>query len=214
MKVGILGTGNVGQALGRAFLALGHEVMLAGRSATNDKAAAWVAEQGKGASQGSFEDAARFGDLIVLATLGSANEEALNQAGPENLAGKIVWDTTNPLDFSRGMPPSLFVGTTDSGGEQVQRQAPGAHVVKVFNTVGNALMFKPQLPGGPPDMFIGGNDADAKATTTALLTEFGWNTIDLGDITMSRHLEPMCLVWVISAMKGNHWNQAFKLLRA
>lgn len=214
MKVGILGTGNVGQALGRAFLALGHEVMMGSRSATNDKAAAWVAEVGKGASQGTFADASRFADLVVLATLGAANEEVLNQAGPENLAGKILWDTTNPLDFSKGMPPGLFVGNTDSGGERVQRQAPDAKVVKVFNTVGNALMFQPQLPGGPPDMFIGGNDAEAKATTTALLTQFGWNTIDLGDITMSRHLEPMCLVWVISAMKGNHWMQAFKLLRA
>lgn len=213
MKVGILGTGDVGKAIGRGFIALGHEVMLAGRSATNDKAAAWVAEQGEGASQGSFEDAARFGELIVLCTLGSANEEALTQAGLENLEGKVLWDTTNPLDFSRGMPPGLFVGHTDSGGERVQRHAPGARVVKVFNTVGNGLMFRPQLPGGPPDMFIGGDDADAKATTTALLSAFGWNTIDLGDITMSRHLEPMCLVWVLSAMKGGHWNQAFKLLR-
>lgn len=214
MKVAILGTGDVGKAIGRGFIALGHEVCMGSRSASNEAAAAWVASQGERACQGTFEEAARFGELIVLATLGSANAAVLEQAGAENLAGKVLWDTTNPLDFSKGFPPSLSVGHTDSGGEQVQRQVPGARVVKVFNTVGNALMFRPQLPGGPPDMFIGGDDADAKATTTALLADFGWNTIDLGGIVMSRYLEPMCPVWVISAAKGNHWMQAFKLLRA
>lgn len=226
MKIGILGTGDVGKALGRGFLALGHDVRLGAREATNPKAAAFaeeaagvqpvagVAAAGR-ASTGTFADAARFGEVVVLATLGAANANVIAAAGPDNLAGKLLLDTTNPLDFSAGMPPRLSRAGDDSGGEEVQRLAPAARVVKVFNTVGNALMFRPELPGGPPDMFIAGDDAAAKRQTVELLRDFGWPVVhDLGGIVSSRYLEAMCLVWVLSAMSGNHWRQAFKLLRA
>lgn len=214
MQVGILGTGDVGQALGTAFVTLGHDVRMGAREAGNAKATAWAQARGPQASAGTFADAAAFGELVVLATLGVANESALALAGPDNVRGKIVIDTTNPLDFSRGMPPTLAVSGQDSGGERVQRQLPDAFVVKAFNTVGNALMFRPELPGGPPDMFICGNDGAARARVTALLQEFGWNVVDVGGIEASRYLEAMCVVWVLAGMQTNNWNQAFKLLTA
>src|SRR4029077_14809356 len=122
----------------------------------------WVKSAGAHASSGTFADTARFGDLLIVATLGTGTEHALQLAGPENFKGKVVIDATNPLDFSGGMPPKLFVGHTESLGERVQRWLPGARVVKAFNTVGNAFMVNPKFPGGQPDMFIGGNDEDAK----------------------------------------------------
>ncbi|MEZ4263392.1 MAG: NADPH-dependent F420 reductase [Polyangiaceae bacterium] len=214
MKVAVLGTGDVGKTLGKAFIALGHEVKMGAREATNEKAAAWCKEMGDKASHGTFADAAAFAELVVLATLGAANQAVLEAAGPDNLAGKILIDTTNPLDMSKGFPPSLSVGHTDSGGEAVQRLAPKAHVVKAFNTVGNAHMFKPAFEGGPPDMFICGNDEEAKKKVSALLVEgFGWGVVDLGGIEASRHLEPMCLVWVLHGARSGSWNHAFKLLR-
>jgi 8-hydroxy-5-deazaflavin:NADPH oxidoreductase len=214
MKVGVLGTGSVGKALGQGFVALGHEVKMGGRSAKNEAALAWAREAGPKASAGTFADAAAFGEVVVLATLGVANKEVLRSAGPERLAGKVVIDATNPLDFSGGMPPKLAIVGNDSGGEQVQKLLPGARVVKAFNTVGSPLMFRPDLPGGPPDMFIAGNDDEAKKTVTAILKDFGWGTVhDLGGIEASRYLEAMCLVWVLTAARGGTWNQAFKLLR-
>ncbi len=213
MKIGILGTGDVGRALGRGFVALGHEVKMGARSATNEDALGWAEEMGPKASAGTFADAAAFGEIVILATLGVANQAVLESAGSERLRGKVVIDATNPLDFSGGMPPTLAVAGDDSGGEQVQRQLPGAHVVKAFNTVGNALMFRPDLPGGPPDMFIAGDDADAKRKVGAILEEFGWGVVDIGGIEGARYLEPMCLTWVLAGVHGGNWNQAFKLLR-
>lgn len=213
MKVGVLGTGDVGKALGRGFLALGHEVRMGSRTAGNEKAVAWAQEAGERAGEGSFAEVAAWADVVVLATLGSANESVIGAAGPENLAGKLLLDTTNPLDFSKGFPPSLSISGEDSGGEQVQRLAPAAKVVKVFNTVGNARMFRPQMAGGPPTMFIAGDDGDAKKQVEGILTEFGWETLDVGDIRCSRYLEAMCLVWVYTAAKTGQWMQAFKMLR-
>ena len=212
MKVGVLGTGDVGKALARGFIALGHEVKLGAREANNEKAAAWVKETGPNASQGTFEDAAKFGEVVVLATLGVANEAVLISAGPGNFTGKLVIDTTNPLDASAGFPPKLAVGHTDSGGEQVQRLLPGAKVVKAFNTVGNAHMFRPSFPGGPPDMFICGDDEGAKQQMSTILKDFGWGVVDVGGISSARHLEPMCMVWVLHAAKIGTWNHAFKML--
>jgi predicted dinucleotide-binding enzyme len=213
MRVGILGTGDVGKALGRAFLALGHEVKMGARDARNEKALAWVKESGPKASAGTFADAAGFGEIVVLASLGVANPSVIEAAGQESLRGKILIDTTNPLDFSGGGAPRLALGHTDSGGEQVQRLAPGALVVKAFNTVGNPLMFKPELDGGPPDMFICGNDDGAKKKVGALLADFGWGVIDIGGIEGSRYLEGMCMVWVLHGFRSGTWNHAFKLLR-
>jgi 8-hydroxy-5-deazaflavin:NADPH oxidoreductase len=211
MKIGVLGTGDVGKALGKAFLTLGHEVKMGAREANNEKAAAWVKEMGERASHGTFADAVDFGEIIVLATLGVANEAALRAAGVERFAGKILIDTTNPLDFSKGSP-GLSVGHSDSGGEQVQRLLPDAHVVKAFNTVGNALMFRPDLPGGPPDMFISGNSDEAKAKVSQILADFGWGVVDLGGIETSRYTEPMCLVWVLHGLRSKTWGHAFKFI--
>lgn len=213
MKVGVLGTGDVGRALGRAFVTLGHEVRMGSRSAANEVAQAWAEEQGPRASVGTFAEAAAFGEVIVLATLGVANEAILGGIGPEPFRGKVVIDTTNPLDFSAGFPPKLAIAGSDSGGEQVQRLLPGAHVVKAFNTVGNAFMFRPDFPGGPPDMFICGDDEGAKRSVTALLRDFGWDTVDIGGIEGARYLEPMCIVWVLHGARSGEWNHAFKLLR-
>jgi predicted dinucleotide-binding enzyme len=212
MKVGLLGTGDVGKALGKAFVELGHEVKMGSRSATNEKALTWAKEAGARGSAGSFADAAAFGEIVVLATLGVANEAALRAAGLDRLRGRILIDTTNPLDFSKGMP-SLAVSGAESGGERVQKLVPEAHVVKAFNTVGHAHMFRPSFPGGRPDMFICGNSDEAKKKVGGLLSDFGWGVVDLGGIESSRYLEAMCLAWVIYALRTNTWNHAFKLLK-
>ena len=213
MHVGILGTGDVGKALGKGFVALGHDVKMGARNASNEKAVAWAREMGEKASVGTFADAASFGEIVVLATLGVANESALKMAGPDKLRGKVLIDATNPLDFSGGMPPKLAVSGNDSAGERVQRLLPDAHVVKAFNTVGNPFMFRPVFPGGPPDMFIAGNSDDAKKKVTGILKDFGWGVVDVGGIESSRYLEAMCMVWVLSAIRTNNWNQSFKLLK-
>jgi predicted dinucleotide-binding enzyme len=211
MRVAILGTGDVGRALGKAFLAMGHEVKMGSRQAGNEKALAFVKETGGKAGQGSFAEVAKWGEWVVLATLGAANEAVIKACGAASLDGKVLVDTTNPLDFSTGKPRLSLAGN-DSAGEQVQRLAPGAKVVKAFNSVGNAHMFKPSFPGGPPDMFICGNDAEAKKKVGGLLKDFGWGVIDLGGIESSRYLEPLCLVWVLHGMATNSWNHAFKML--
>jgi 8-hydroxy-5-deazaflavin:NADPH oxidoreductase len=214
MKIGILGTGDVGRAIAKGFLTLGHEVKLGAREATNEKAVAWAKEAGPKASNGTFADAAEFGELVVLCTLGAAYESVLKATGPQRLEGKVLIDTTNPLDFSKGMPPRLAVGHTDSGGEQIQRAAPGARVVKAFNIVGNSSMFRPEFPGGPPDMLICGNDAEAKRKVTTILNDFGWPVVvDFGGIESSRYLEPLCITWVLYGVATNNWGHAFKMLR-
>jgi 8-hydroxy-5-deazaflavin:NADPH oxidoreductase len=213
VKIGILGTGDVGRALGSGFIALGHEVKMGSRAAANEKAGEWASTSGINASTGTFADAAKFGDIVVLALLWSGTENALKLARAENFAGKVVIDAINPLLIEPGKPIALALGHTDSGGEQVQRWLPSARVVKAFNTVGNALMFKPDLPGGPPDMFIAGNDSGAKQTVAGILDSFGWVTLDIGGIEGSRLLEPLCILWVTYGMRTNTWNHAFKLLR-
>jgi hypothetical protein len=212
MKIGILGTGDVGRALGKGFVTLGHEVKMGAREANNEKAVSWAQEMGPQASAGTFAETAAFGEIVVLATLGVANESVVQIAGPANFRGKAVIDATNPLDFSGGRP-KLAAMADGSGGEQVQRLLPGAHVVKAFNTVGNAFFFRPDLPGGPPDMFICGNDAEAKKKVTEILSDFGWGTVDVGGIGASHYLEAMCMVWVDYGIGSGTWNHAFKLLR-
>jgi predicted dinucleotide-binding enzyme len=209
MKVGILGSGDVGKAFAHAFGALGHDVVIGSRSP--EKLNDFVGGEGDKVSSGTFEEAARTGDLIVLATHGMATEEAIGMAGKGNFDQKVVIDATNPLDFSSGAP-RLSIGHTDSLGEQIQRSIPNARVVKAFNTVGNPLFYQPQLPGGPPDMFIGGNDADAKKLVSQVCEAFGWGVIDLGGIEASRYLEPMCMAWVIHGVISGSWVHAFKML--
>lgn len=211
-RIGILGTGDVGRVLATGFVEAGHEVMLGSRDASNEKVAQWVAKAGPRGKGGTFADAAKFGEVVVLATLWSGTENALRLAGPENLAGKVLMDATNPLSFGPS-GPSLTLGHTDSGGEQVQRWAPKARVVKVYNTVGNAHMVHPDFPGGPPDMFICGDDAEAKKTVAGFVEGFGWGVVDVGGIEGARLLEPMCILWVGYGMRTNTWSHAFKLLK-
>jgi predicted dinucleotide-binding enzyme len=148
---------------------------------------------------------------VFLSVQGTAAVGLVTELG-DALDGTAVVDTTNPLDFSSG-GPGLFVGHTDSLGEQVQRAVPRARVVKAYNTVGNALMVDPDLPGGPPTMLIGGDDDDAKATVTDLLHATGWDVVDLGGIETSRYLEPLCLAWVLYGFRNGTWDHAFRLLR-
>jgi predicted dinucleotide-binding enzyme len=213
MRIGILGTGDVGRALGTGFISRGHQVRLGGRDAKNEKAHAWVAKHGSNASAGSFRDAAEFGELVVLATLWTGTENALRLADPKHCVGKVVIDVTNPLLFAPGELPRLALGHTDSGGEQVQRWLPGARVVKAFNIVGNAHMVDPDFPGGPPDMFICGDDPEANATVAGICASFGWPAIDIGGLSGARVLEPMCILWVMYGIRAGSWNHAFKLLR-
>jgi 8-hydroxy-5-deazaflavin:NADPH oxidoreductase len=211
IRIGILGSGDVAKALAKGFIALGHEVRLGTR--TPSKLAEWLGSAGERASVGTFAETAQFGDVLILATLGTGTEDAIRLAGIPNFAGKVVIDATNPLDFSRGMPPSLFVGQTDSLGEIVQRLIPEARVVKAFNTAGNPLMVNPQFAEGRPDMFICGNDENAKKVVSQICDHFGWGVVDIGGIEGSRYLEPMCLVWVLYGVKRGAWNHAFKMVK-
>jgi hypothetical protein len=212
MRIGILGTGDVGKALGRAFITEGHEVRMGSRSAGNEKAATWAAAMGGSASTGTFADAAAWAEVVVLALLGEVTEDVLKDVGPDAFAGKLVLDATNPLDGSAGFPPTLSIGHTDSLGERVQRLLPDALVVKAFNTVGNALMYRPELPGGPPTMFICGNSEAALDRTRAILDDFGWETAVIGGIEASRYLEPACMIWVLYGARSGTWNHAFRML--
>lgn len=210
MQIGIFGTGVVGTTIGTKLIELGHAVKLGARSATNEKAAAWAAGQGSSATHGTFADAAQFGELLFNCTSGQGSLAALEQAGAENLDGKVLVDLANPLDFSRGMPPSLTVVNTDSLGEQLQRAFPGVRVVKTLNTVNCQVMVNPALVAGDHDMFLCGNDAAAKAQVAALLREwFGWRSVrDLGDLTNARALEMYLPLWVrlYGVMQSPHFN--------
>ncbi|MCC6619622.1 MAG: NAD(P)-binding domain-containing protein [Deltaproteobacteria bacterium] len=195
MKIGILGTGVVGQTLGTKLQSLGHQVVLGSREAGNSKAVAWAMASGGGA--GTFREAAGHGEIIFNCTMGSASLEALGSADVE-LDGKVLIDVSNPLDFSRGMPPSLFVSNTTSLGERIQATFPNARVVKSLNTVNAGIMVDPgRIGGGEHDMFVAGNDPVAKTIVSGLLAELGWkHVIDLGDITMARGLEMYLPLWV------------------
>jgi len=212
MKIGILGTGDVGRVLGEGFTALGHEVKIGSRDPQKAEVKEWLKKVGTKASAGTFSEAAAFGDIAVLATSWTGTESAIRLAGPQNLAGKVVMDATNPLDFSAGTP-RLSVGHVDSAGEKVQGWLPQSKVVKAFNHVGNAHFIKPQFKDGPPTMFICGNDGGAKKTVTGLLETFGWSVIDIGGIEGSRLLEPLAMLWILYGFRTNTWSHAFKLLR-
>lgn len=198
MKIGVLGTGMVGDAIGSKLVALGHDVKMGSRTAGGEKAAAWVKKAGKGASEGTFADAAAHGEVLFNCTNGAGSIPALEAAGKSNLAGKILIDIANPLDFSKGMPPSLFVSNTDSLGEQIQRAFPELKVVKTLNTMNCQLMVEPGKLEGEHDVFVSGNDAEAKGRVTEILRGwFGWkNVIDLGDITTARGTESWLPLWV------------------
>ena len=198
MKIGVLGTGMVGNALATKFAGIGHEVKMGARDAKNEKAAAWAASAGAKASPGTFADAAAFGEIVLNCTSGAGSLDALKAAGAANLRGKVLVDVANPLDFSRGMPPSLFTGANDSLGERIQAAFPDARVVKALNTVNASVMVDPKRVPGVSDLFVCGNDAAAKAEVTRILKEwFGWPVVvDLGDITAARATEAYLLLWL------------------
>lgn len=198
MKIGVFGTGAVGRTVASKLIVLGHEVKLGARSATNEQAAAWVQKAGQLASQGSFADAARFGEVVFNCTLGSAALEVMRAAGADNLADKILIDISNPIDFSTGIPPALFSGNTDSLGEAIQRELPRTKVVKALNTVNCNVMVDPSRIPGVHDTFVSGNDPEAKAKVAEILRGwFGWKrVIDLGDISTARGTESYLPLWM------------------
>lgn len=198
MKLGVLGTGIVGNGVASKLVKVGHEVKMGSRTADNAKAVEWAKANGSKASSGTFADAAEFGEVIFNCTAGVASLEALKLAGAKNLKGKILVDISNPLDFSKGMPPTLTVCNTDSLGEQIQRTFPHSKVVKTLNTVNINVMVNPNLVPGSHDIFMSGNDEDAKTRVRGMLKDwFGWNSvIDLGDITTARGTEMYLALWI------------------
>jgi predicted dinucleotide-binding enzyme len=215
MKIGVLGTGMVGKAIGTKLVQLGHSVKMGSRTANNEKAAEWIKSSGPNSSQGTFADAAVFGELVFNCTSGMASLEVLKLAGANNLSGKVLIDISNPLDFSKGMPPTLSVCNADSLGEQIQRAFPAVKVVKTLNTMNCNIMVNPSLVPGSHDVFVCGNDADAKSKVTEILKNwFGWKSvIDLGDITSARGVEMMLPIWIrlMGALQTANFN--FKIVR-
>ena len=199
MRIGVLGTGTVGRTLATKLVSLGHDVMMGSRQAGNEAAAAWAESAGQLADHGTFAEAAGFGELVVNATAGSASIDALVSAEAENLAGKVLLDVANPLDFSGGMPPILTVCNTDSLAEQIQGTFPEARVVKSLNTVNADVMVDPSIVPGSHNIFVAGNDPAAKETVSELLVAFGWpasDVLDLGGIEAARGLEMFLPLWL------------------
>jgi len=213
-KIGILGSGSVAKTLGHGFLKHGYKVMLGTRDVT--KLAEWQ-EQSKGKGKvGSFADAAKFGDVLVLAVKGAHAKDVLKAAGVRRIKDKVVLDATNPIDEKAGPQNGalrFFTKANSSLMEVLQKALPKARFVKAFNSVGAGLMVNPQLEGGKPTMFICGNDAEAKAITASLLDQFGWETEDVGMAESAGAVESLCILWCAPGFLRNDWNHAFKLLK-
>lgn len=213
MKIGVFGTGNVGDTIGSKLIELGHQVMMGSRTRDNEKATAFVAKNGSMASSGNFSDTATFGELLFNCTKGEGTLPALEIAGPQNLKNKILIDISNPLDFSKGMPPTLSICNDFSLGEQIQKQFPELKVVKALNTMWCGIMVNPGMIGnGDHHTFMSGNDGEAKIQVSKLLESFGWkpeNILDLGDISTARGTEMYLPLWL--RIWGATKNGAFNL---
>lgn len=199
MKIGVLGTGTVGRTIATKLVELGHEVTMGSRSADSEPLREWVAEAGECANGGTFADAAAAGELLFNCTAGEASVEALQTAGPENLAGKTLVDVANALDFSRGKPPVLAVCNDDSLAERIQAAFPDAKVVKALNTVTAQVMVDPGRVPGAHNVFVCGDDKGAKAQVGDLLESFGWPReaiVDLGDVSAARGTEMYLPLWL------------------
>lgn len=212
MRIGVLGSGEVAQQLGRGLLGHGDEVMLGTRDTA--KLAEWSSDNPEG-RVGSFADAASFGEVVLLAVRGAVADQALAAAGADNLAGKVVIDTTNPID---DRPPEggvlhYFTSLDRSLMEELQAGFPDARFVKAFNQVGNQHMIDPVFEGGPPTMFICGQDAEAKQVVAGLLERVGWEVEDLGGVEAARVIEPLCILWCIPGLLDGRWDHALKLVR-
>lgn len=214
MKVGILGSGIVGQTLGAGFLKHDHEVMLGSRDPKKAEVQKW-ASQNAGAKTGTFAETAAFGELLVLSTLGTVAQHALELAGPPNLDGKTILDTCNPI--AEDAPPQkgvlkFFTGPNDSLMERLQAKFPKSHFVKAFNSVGSVRMVNPHFEQGTPTMFYCGDDAAAKAQVSKVITQFGWEPFDCGAGLAARAIEPLCMLWCIPGFLHNQWTHAFKVV--
>lgn len=213
MRIGVFGTGMVGKAIASKLVDVGHEVCMGSRTADNEEATAWASAAGDTATHGNFADAALFGEVLFNCTGGMVSLAACEAAGEDNIGDKVLIDVSNPLDFSHGMPPSLAVANTDSVGEQLQRRFPRARVVKSLNTMNCAVMVNPSLVPGYHNVFVSGDDTDAKKTVSGILGQFGWiedAVVDLGDIKSARGAEALVLFWVFlrGALGGNQFNLA------
>lgn len=215
MKIGILGSGDVGRVLGKAFIAEGNEVILGTRDVQKKTIVQWLS-QNPGAKAGSFEETAKFAEIIILAMSGDVAEKVIKDSGIENFKDKVVIDATNPIDHKRppvnGVLP-YFTTMDESLMERLQKLLPDAKLVKAFNSVGNAFMYKPDFNGHTPTMFICGNDEEAKKSVTKILDSFGWETEDMGKAEAARAIEPLCILWCIPGFIQNRWSHAFKLLK-
>jgi 8-hydroxy-5-deazaflavin:NADPH oxidoreductase len=213
VRIGIFGSGEVGGVLADGFLKHGYEVMRSSRDP--EKMAKWREAAGPNAKTGTWTRAAEFGDVLVLAVKGGAAEAVIAACGPRALAGKTVIDVTNPI---ADLPPEggvlqLFTERNESLMERLQKIAPEARFVKAFSCVGSGLMVNPRLETGIPTMFICGNDANAKQVVTTILTQFGWESADMGGVQVARAIEPLCVLWCVPGFLTGSWNHAFKLLR-
>jgi 8-hydroxy-5-deazaflavin:NADPH oxidoreductase len=215
-KIGIFGTGMVGSTIGSKLIQLGHEVKMGSRSTDNPKAAEWAKANGEKASQGTFADAAVYGEILFNCTKGEHSLEVIKMAGIENFTGKILIDISNPLDFSKGMPPTLIpsLANTHSLGEAIQKLLPKTHVVKTLNIVNCEVMVNASKCGGEATMFMAGNDSEAKKETEAILDQFGWkDIIDLGSINHARSTEMMLPIWLSTYMATQNGYIGFKIVR-
>jgi len=213
MKIGVIGSGIVGQVLAAGFLKHGHEAMLGTRDPKKPEVQKWLTST-VGARAGTFAAAAKFADLAVLATAGKGAESAVELAGPASLAGKTLMDATNPIADA---PPvdgvlAYFTGPNESLAERIQARYPQVRVVKAFNSVGNAFMVNPQFEQGTPTMFYCGNHAEAKQQVAGIIQQFGWEPYDCGSIVAARALEPLCLLWCLPGFQRGDWTHAFKML--
>lgn len=213
MKVGILGSGDVGRALVGGFLRHGHDAMLGTRDPQKSEIREW-ARKTPGVKTGTFAEAARFGEVVVLAVLGRIAAEVIDLAGADNLAGKTLIDTTNPIADAPPVNGILMyvTGPNESLGERLQVMIPRTRVVKAFNTVGSALMVDPHFAEGTPTMFLCGDSEEAKAQVSGIIVQFGWQPYDCGSIVSARALEPLCQLWCLPGFLKNDWHHAFKML--
>lgn len=213
MKIGILGSGIVGQTLGSGFIKYGHQVKI-GTSNTS-KLSDWLKSAGSNASAGSFDEAAKFGDLILLSVKGTAAIAVLEKAGKQNLINKTIIDTTNPIADAAPVNGVLkfFTNQNNSLMEQLQNKYPESNFVKAFSCVGSALMVNPDFNGSKPTMFIAGNSDSAKNQVKDILNTFGWDVEDMGKAEAARAIEPLCILWCIPGFLKNKWMHAFKLLK-
>jgi predicted dinucleotide-binding enzyme len=216
MKIGVIGSGQVGRTLATALLKEGHEIKLGTRNVSNPAVISWrAAPENQSATVGDFREVAEFGEAIVIAVKGSKATEAIDLAIPVNFTGKVVIDVTNPISDN---PPvngvlSFFTNSNESLMEIIQSRIPEARVVKAFNSIGSDFMYKPAFSDGPPTMFICGNDDDAKTVVNDILVSFGWEVEDMGKMEAARAIEPLCILWCIPGFLRNSWSHAFKLMK-